>query len=194
MGLAESARRRDIVELRIANLRRELDAETEPRARAAILYQVGALYEHELELTPEAMEQYGQSHAVAPGFQPALIAQLRIAERAESGYDLAALRSEQVARATSPAVSSAALVDLAMHSEDWASLLREAISRSSEPAVPALILEWLAEARGDAESLRFAVHTQALHASEPSLAAALFVDLALSEIEAGRPEEAIEAL
>ncbi|MGB5350335.1 MAG: tetratricopeptide repeat protein [Polyangiales bacterium] len=194
MGLAESARRRDIVELRIANLRRELDAETEPRARAAILYQVGALYEHELELTPEAMEQYGQSHAVAPGFQPALIAQLRIAERAESGYDLAALRSEQVARATSPAVSSAALVDLAMHSEDWASLLREAISRSSEPAVPALILEWLAEARGEDGAVRDALMAQAKHAADPILRAALWIDIALHELRASRPDDALAAL
>lgn len=194
MGLAESARRRDLVELRIANLRRELDAETDPRAQAAILYQVGALYEHELDQTSDAMEQYGRAHAVAPGFQPALVARLRIAERAENGYDLAALRSEQVARATSPPVSSAALVDLAMHSEDWASLLREAISRSSEPVVPALILEWLAEARGDDDAVRDALLTQAKHAADPTLRAALWLDLALHELTACKPDDAIAAL
>jgi len=194
MGLAESERRRDLVELRIANLRRELDAETEPRAQAAILYQVGALYEHELEQTSEAMEQYDRAYAAAPGFQPALIARLRIAERAENGYDLAALRSEQVARATSPAVSGAALLDLAMHSEDWASLLREAISRSLEPAVPALILEWLAEARGDDGAVRDALLTQAKHAADPTLRAALWIDLALHELAASKPDDAITAL
>ncbi len=61
-----------MVESRIVNLRRELESETEPRTQAAILYEVAALHEHELELTSEAMEQYGESHAVAPGFQPAL--------------------------------------------------------------------------------------------------------------------------
>ncbi|NNK06528.1 MAG: hypothetical protein HKP50_04400 [Myxococcales bacterium] len=194
MGQGESGRRRDLVELRIANLRRELDAVTEPRARAAILYEVGALYEHELELASEAMEQYQQSHTVAPGFQPALIAQLRIAERARNGYDLHALRSEQVARATSPALSSAALVDLAMQSADWASLLREAISRSVEPAVPALILEWLAEARGDDGAVRDAMLTQAKHAADPILSAALWIDIALHELRASKPEEARAAL
>ncbi|MDH3656451.1 MAG: hypothetical protein OEN21_19495, partial [Myxococcales bacterium] len=194
MGLAERERRRDLVELRIANLRRELDAETEPRAQAAILYQVGALYEHELEQTSEAMEQYERACAAAPGFQPALIARLRIAERAKNGYDLAALRSDQVARATSPAVSGAALLDFAMHSEDWASLLREAISRSLEPVVPALILEWLAEARGDDGAVRDALLTQAMHAADPTLRAALWIDLALHELTAGKPDDAISAL
>ena len=194
MGRAESARSRDLVELRIANLRRELDAETEPRAQAAILYQVGTLYEHELEQRSEAMEQYEQACTVAPDFQPALVARLRIAERSENGYDLTALRSEQVARARSPGVSSAALVDLAMHSEDWASLLRESISRSLQPAVPALILEWLAEARGDDGAVREALLAQAEHAADPTLRAALWVDLALHELAADQPDDAISAL
>ena len=97
------ARKLDLVELRIANLRREIEAETEPRGQAAILYQVAALYEHELDRVPDAMDHYGQSHAAAPGFQPALIAQLRIAERAKNGHNLSALQSEQVATATSAA-------------------------------------------------------------------------------------------
>ena len=194
MSQAEAARRRDMVELRIANLRRELGAETEPRLKAAILYQVGALYEHELEQVSEAVAQYERAHEVSPDFQPALIAQLRIAERADEGDDVAALRSEQVRRATSPALSAAALIDLAMHSEDWASLLREAIARSPEPTVPALLLEWLAEARGDDEALGDALRTQASHAADPTLRAALWVDLGLHEIDVGRPDDAIAAL
>ena len=190
----EPARKLDLVELRIANLRREIEAETEPRGQAAILYQVGALYEHELKRVSEAVAHYGQAHAAAPGFQPALIAQLRIAERSENGHDLAALRSEHVATATSPAVSGAALMALALHSEDWASLLREAIARSPEPVVPALILEWLAEAHGDQSSVRHALRTQAEHAVDPRLQAALWIDVALGDIDAGAPDEGIEAL
>jgi tetratricopeptide (TPR) repeat protein len=183
-----------LVELRIANLRRELEAETEPVSQAAILYQVGALYEHELKRVSEAFDHYGQAHAAAPGFHPALIAQLRIAERSKNGHDLAALRSEHVAAATSPAVSGAALMDLAVHSEDWASLLREAIARSPEPVVPALILEWLAEAHGDQSSVRHALRTQAEHAEDASLRAAVWLDVALGDIDAGHPDEAIDAL
>jgi tetratricopeptide (TPR) repeat protein len=183
-----------LVELRIANLRRELDAETEPSSQAAILYQVGALYEQELGRVSEAFDHYGQAHAAAPGFHPALIAQLRIAERSKNGHDLAALRSEQVATSTSPAVSGAALMDLAIHTEDWALLLREAIARSPEPVVPALILEWLAEAQGDQSSVRYALRTQAEHATDPSLRAALWIDVALGDIDAGHPQEAIDAL
>jgi tetratricopeptide (TPR) repeat protein len=189
-----TTRKHDLVELRIANLRRELQAETEPTSQAAILYQVGALYEHELGRSSEAFDQYGQAHAVAPGFQPALIAQLRIAERSKNQHDLAALRAEHVATARSPAVSAAALVDLAIHSEDWASLLREAIERSSEPVVPALILEWLAETRGDQGAVREALRAQAEHAADPALRAALWIDVALGEIDAGHPDESIDAL
>ena len=188
------ARKLDLVELRIANLRRELESESEPRGEAAILYQVGALYEHELDRVAEAVDHYEQAHAAAPGFQPALIAQLRIAERAENGHDLAALRSEHVATATSPAASGAALMAMALHSEDWASLLREAILRSPEPVVPALILEWLAEAHGDQSSVRHALRTQAEHAADPSLRGALWIDVALSDIDAGAPDEAFNAL
>jgi len=188
------ARKRDLVELRVANLRRELEAETEPARQAAILYQMGALHEHELEQISLAVDHYEQAHSVAPGFQPALIAQLRIAERSKNGQGLGALRSEHVATARSPAVSAAALLDLAIHSEDWASLLREAIARSPEPVVPALILEWLAEARGDEEAVRDALRSQAEHAADPDLRGALWIDVALSELDGDHPDEAIEAL
>jgi hypothetical protein len=189
-----SERKLDSVELRIANLRRELEANAEPSSQAAILYQIGALYEHELNQVSVAVDYYGQAHAIAPSFQPAVIAHLRIAERSKNGDALASLRSNAAASARSPALSAAALVDLAVHSEDWASLLREAIARSPEPVVPALILEWLAGARGDAGALRHALRTQAEHATHPGLRSALWIDLALSEIDAGHATAAIDAL
>ena len=123
-----------------------------------------------------------------------MIAQLRIAERSKNGHDLAALRSEHVATARSPAISAAALLDLAIDSEDWVSLLREAIARSPEPVVPALILEWLAEARGDGDAVRYALRIQAEHAADRDLQGALWIDVALSELDAGHPDEAIQAL
>ncbi|MGB8222043.1 MAG: hypothetical protein WCF10_05625, partial [Polyangiales bacterium] len=173
-----SDRKVDSVELRIGNLRRELEADPEPSNQAAILYEVGALYEHELGQVSAAMDHYGQAHAIAPSFQPAIIAQVRIAERSKTGGSLASLRIDHVAASRSAAVSAAALVDLAIHSEDWASLLREAIVRSNAPVVPALILEWLAGARGDEGALRDALRAQAEHAAHPSLRAALWIDLA----------------
>jgi len=191
---AGAARKRDLVELRIANLRRELEAEAEPARQAAILYQMGALHEHELGQVSLAVDHYGQAHGVEPGFQPAMIAQLRIAERSKNGHDLGALRSEHVATARSPAISAAALLDLAIDSEDWVSLLREAIARSPEPVVPALILEWLAEARGDGDAVRYALRIQAEHAADRDLQGALWIDVALSELDAGHPDEAIQAL
>lgn len=188
------AHKLDLVELRVANLRRELGAETEPRNHAAILYQIGALYEHELERVPDALDHYAQAHAAAPGFHPALIAQLRITERERNGHDLSGLRSEYAATATSAALANAARLDLAIHSENWASLLREVIAGSPEPVVPALVLEWLAEARGDQDSVRYALRAQANHATDPTLRAAIWMDVALSDIDAGDPDAAIEAL
>lgn len=189
-----SPRHRDLIALRIANLRKELEAETEPEIKAAILYEMGALHEHELGESRAAFDHYGQAHATAPGFQPALVAQLRIAERDTGSYDASALRSRHVATARAPALSAGALLDLALGSEDWVSLLREAIARSPHPVVPALVLEWLAEARGDDEAVLLALRTQAQLASHPELGAAVWIDAALSELDAGRPEDAIEAL
>jgi tetratricopeptide (TPR) repeat protein len=188
------ARKLDRVELRIENLRRELEAETEPASQAAILYQMGALYERDLERHADAVDHYGQSHAAAPGFQPALIAQLRIAERAEGRHDVPGLRAEQAGSATSPAVSAASLMELAVQSDDWEALLKNAIGRAPEPVVPALILEWLAEARGDRDAVRHAIRAQAEHAVDPSLRGALFLDLALTDLEEERPDDAIAAL
>ncbi len=189
-----SPRHRDLIALRIANLRKELDAETAPQTKAAILYEIGALHEHELDELVSAFDHYGQAHATSPDFQPALIAQVRIAERAKGPYDLSELRSRQVATARSPALSAASLLDLALESENWASLLREAIVRADAPVVPALLLEWLAEAAADEETVRHAVRTQAEHASHPELRAALWIDVALGELDAGRVEAAMEAL
>lgn len=192
--LTGPARKRDLVELRIANLRRELEAETDPCTQAAILYEMGTLCEHELQSLPDAMGHYARAHAAERRFQPSRIAELRIAERTRSRHDIAALCSDQVAASHGSAVRAAALVDLALCSKDWASLLREAIACSPEPVVPALVLEWLAEAHGDENALRDALRAQAANTSEPSLRAALWIDVALSELDRGEIDEALSAL
>jgi len=189
-----ATRKRDFIELRVANLRRELEAETEPTAEAAILYEVGVLYEHALDQPEEASKQYDRAAAVDPLFQPALMARLRIEERKPNGHSVSALCEAQVAAAQKGSLRAAALVDLALHTEEWASLLREAIEESSEPVVAALILEWLAEARGDQSALREALRAQAQHATDGDLRAALWLDLALSELDAGEIDASLETL
>ncbi|MGB8331262.1 MAG: hypothetical protein WCE62_14150, partial [Polyangiales bacterium] len=189
-----SERKVDSVELRIANLHREIEADPEPARRAAILYQVGSLYEHELDQVSAAIDHYRQAQTAAPGFQPALIAQLRIAERSKNEQAVSSLRSELAASVRSPALSADALVDLAIRSDDWVDLLQEATARSPTPLVPALILEWLAGARGDERARRLALRTQAECTLHPGLRAALWIDLALSEVDAGHSDAAIDAL
>jgi len=191
---ARNARKLDLVELRIANLKRELEADPDPSARAAILYHMGSLYEHDLARVDQAMRCYARAQETAPSFEPALIAQMRIAERANGGHDLGTLCAATVASAHSPAVSAAALIDLALRSNDWASLLGEAIKRSPAPVVPALVLEWLSEAAGDRESLGKALRAQAHHASDPALRGALWIDVALNELESDEVDAALHAL
>ena len=53
------ARKLDAVELRMGNLRRELEAETDTSIKAAILYHMGSLYEHELGRASDAVDHYG---------------------------------------------------------------------------------------------------------------------------------------
>lgn len=191
---ARSARKLDLVELRIANLQRELEADSDPSARAAILYHMGSLYEHDLARMDQATRCYTRAREEAPSFEPALIARMRIAERANGGEDLATLCAETAASVHSPAVGAAALIDLALRSDDWASLLAEAIERSPAPVVPALILEWLSEAAGDRDALGNALRAQARHASDPALRGALWIDVALGELENEDVDAALDAL
>ena len=178
----------------MANLRRELEAETDPATEAAILYEVGVLYEHALDQQEEASKLYERAAAVDPLFYPALMARLRIAERQSNGHSVPALCEAQAAAAEGRSLKAAALLDLALHTEQWAPLLREAIEVSSEPQVAGLILEWLAEAGGDQTALREALRAQAQHATDGDLRAALWLDLALSELDAGEVDLSLEAL
>ncbi len=191
---SEGPHKRDLVEMRIVNLRRELEANADPWARAAVLYEIGSLYEHQLERVPEALQYYAEAQLVVPEFQPASLARLRISERGGRSEEAGALLLNQVTSAGSPAIRAAASLDLALDSGEWADLLRQAMARGPAPAVPALLLEWLGEARDDREALRDALRTQAAHAAAPSLQAALWIDVAIDELDRGDVDEALDAL
>ena len=188
------ARKLDAVELRMGNLRRELDAETDASIKAAILYHMGSLYEHELGRASDAVDHYGKAFEVSPSFQPAAMARMRLAERARDDAGLEAMCRAHAEAAKEPSTRASASLDLALRSDDWASLLRDALDQSADPVVPALVLEWLAEAHRDSEALRHALRTQAEHASDPTLRSALWVDLALAEIDDGSTDAALHAL
>jgi uncharacterized protein HemY len=188
------ARKLDAVELRMGNLRRELRAERDSSVKAAILYHMGSLYEHELDCAAEAFDHYTQAFDTEPGFHPAAMARMRLAERGRNGAELDAICEARVEAAREPVARATALLDLALRSDDWARLLRAAIAESPDPVVPALILEWLAEARQDPEALRDALRTQAEHASDSNLGAALWLDLALAELDTGTVDAALDAL
>lgn len=187
-------RKLDPVELRIANLHRELEAEPTLAAKAAILYQIGSLYERELAQTAQAEQSYERAAQACPSFEPALLAQIRLAERDLKPRSTEELCASLAAHAPSAALSASALVDRALHSEDWSSLLAQAIERSPTPAVPALLLEWLSEAAGDRDSLELALRVQAEHATDSGLRGALWIDLAIHEIERGEVDAALSAL
>lgn len=187
-------RKLDLVELRMGNLRRELEAEGDPSVRAAILHHMGSLYEHELGRSSKARSCYERSQEEASGFQPAAIARLRMAERTADAARVKELCSVRVGSARGAAGRSGALLDLGLRSDDWPSFLREAMARALEPAVPALIAEWLAAARGAPDLLVDALRTQAEHAADPTLRASLWLDLALAHIDATEIDEALDAL
>lgn len=181
-------------ELRMTNLRRELDAETEPSIRAAILYQMAWAYEHDLGSMPDALRHYASALEAAPDFQPAAMARLRIEERTNADEALMPTLEACVAAAHEPNPRSSALVDLALRSDRWSSLLHEAIQEAADEAVPALLLEWLADARSEPDSLRDALRAQAESSSDPTLQAALWLDLALAELDSGEVDVALDAL
>jgi uncharacterized protein HemY len=181
-------------ELRMMNLRRELDVETESSIRAAILYQMAWAYEHEVGSMPDALQHYASALEAAPDFQPAAMARLRIEERANAEELPRPTLEASIAAAHEPNTRSSALVDLALRSDRWSSLLREAVEEASDKAVPALLLEWLADARSDPDALRDALRAQAESSSDPTLQAALWLDFALAELESGEVDVALGAL
>jgi uncharacterized protein HemY len=187
-------RKPSAAELRLGNLRRELDAEDDPATRSAILYHMGLVYEHELRQSNEALDSYREARRHGTGFDPAGIAELRIQERTADARTVASLLEELARDARHPAARGAALVDLALRSSEWASILRDALEQSPEPSVPALLLEWLADRNGDHDALRDALRAQAEAASEPSLRASLWLDHALAENEAGDVDAALASL
>ena len=181
-------------ELRMMNLRRELDVETESSIRAAILYQMALGYEHDLGRTPDALQLYAAALETAPDFQPAAMARLRIEERTSSDEVLLPTLEANLAAAHGPNPRSSALVDLALRSDRWSSLLHEAVQEAADAAVPALLLEWLADARTEPDALRDALRAQAESCSDETLQAALWLDFALVELETGEVDTALDAL
>lgn len=188
------ARKLSSAELRLGNLRRELDAETDPAIRAAILYHMGLVHEHELRQPAEALIHYRESRRHGTGFDPAGTAELRIQERQADPKTVVALLEDLARESRHPATRAAALVDLALRSDAWAPLLREALEHAPEPCVPALLLEWLADSHQDRDALRDALRAQAEAAVEPALRASLWLDLALAESDAGNTDAALTAL
>lgn len=193
-GPTRANRRRDLTELRIANLRRELDAETDPRSQAAILYEVGILQEHDLVLPEEASASYQQAADVDPLFQPPLMARLRLAERKPNGASIEAICDALTVASQTETLRASALVDLALRSDDWADLLREAIRVAPNGGSASLLLEWLAGEHDDPNARRDALRAQAIAATDPALRGALWLEVGIASLELGEIDESLEAL
>ena len=154
-GPSEAARKHDRIELRIDILRREIEATTGPEERAALLYELGSLYEHQLRRPNEAIEQYQSARRHWADFQPAWLAEARLTERTKGKPGLAELCAKQAEEAESAALETAALLDLALCAPDWPtarSALHDAIAVAPRPTTAALILEWLADTQDDREA------------------------------------------
>ncbi len=189
-----ASRKAELLEERLFNLRREAGFADDPAERAAIFFHLGSLYEHECGRPLDAMHCYQEATRAAPSFQPAWVAQMRLAERDLGTRDAYEVTTAMVESAHDPALVASSLVDLALRANDPMPLLRAAIDTSPEPTVAALLLEWLANAEGHTESLREALGAQARHASSSELRGAIWLDLALHELEQGDVDGALEAL
>jgi len=188
------ARKLSSAELRLGNLRRELDAEDDPAVRSAILYHMGLVYEHELRRPSDAIHIYREARRHGAGFDPAAISELRILERTADSTAVTVLLDEVAKDARHQDTRGTALIDLALRTAQWAPLLREALDHASESSSAALLFEWLADIHGDHDALRDALRAQAEAASEPALRASLWLDLAIAENEAGDIDQALGAL
>lgn len=192
---------REAAATRIATLEAELAATPDGRGKAYLHLELGALHEHSLDDTSQAVRHYLAAFNQDSGLRPALNALIDIFERRRSLPNLVRLYKAEVNASEDPAELARANVDLG--------LLRRVVEQDQErglahvklalelcPTDPyvAMAAEYLSRVSGDSAAILDALAARESATSEPELRALLMLDRAAALDASGAVEEATAAL
>src|SRR5688500_11011700 len=193
---------REAVEMRIANLRAEMDAVPGDRARQAVLqYEIGHLIERHVQNDAMAVKEYLAAFNLDPAFRPPLFALVRVFERRRSFKNLARLYETEERSATTAADRGSALLDRAVLLEDHLQqaadarpLYEQALEADGQSQSAALMLERSALQAGDRATAERAISTRADLVDDPVLKGILLVETAWSRESEGDVGGALAAI
>lgn len=184
----------------IARLRAEHDA-TESEARRGMLLHELATLEAASQNESQAARDLLSAVNARPEFHEPLERLVVLMEQRKSEKNLAKLLDRLAKAAETPEETSRSLVGLAEFLEDSAedrdgalAALRDATEAKPDDADAWLFLEHFAAGDGDGDLRERCLAARAGLATDPAWAALLLIDLAKLRLEAGKPDEALEAL
>src|SRR5262245_54844998 len=114
-------------EERVANLRAEIQADSNRTRQAILQYEIGCLLERKLGAESTAVTEYLSAYNLDPGFRPPLFDLIRIFEGRRSWKNLEKLYDAEVRSAVAPGEKASGLVDKG-------SLLEDHLDRPEEAA------------------------------------------------------------
>ncbi|MFW5921487.1 MAG: tetratricopeptide repeat protein, partial [Polyangiales bacterium] len=191
----------EAVEVRIAALRAEIEAEEDKTRQAVLHYEVGHLLETRARNDAMAVREYLTAYNLDASFRPPLFALVRIFERRRSFKNLSRLHRAEARSAQSEQERASAAVDQGVLLEDHVGQpdearqeYRHALETHPGDLPAALMLERHARGAGDPDAARYALETLAHHTGGPVMKGLLLGELALDREQSGDVDGAIDAL
>ena len=186
---------------RIKALGVDLAQQTNPKLRAAIAYEIGALTESRLGDVEQALEHYREASSADPMFRPALFAQRRLLAASRDYDELVRVLARTVHASTTPADRASALVDLGCLLEDQLadpaggkSAFERALAAQPECLEAAIMLERSLLAQNHLSEAQAISAQRTSHTRDPRLRAVLAGEAALALAARGEVDAAIETL
>ncbi len=191
----------DALDVRIASLRAEVDAELDGTRKAMLHYEIGSLLETGLVQPAKAAQEYLAAYNLDPTFRPPLYALTRIFQRRRSLGNLEKLYDAEVRVAEDDTVRAFAQIDRGTLFErveaepaKTIAALYEAVLADPAALAPALFLERCARHQEDSERIELALGRRAEHTADPALKSLLYCELGQFRADAGDVEGSLEAL
>ncbi|HEX4352704.1 MAG TPA: hypothetical protein VHZ95_07325, partial [Polyangiales bacterium] len=186
---------------RVKSLSGELAQEQDPKLRAAIAYEIGALVESRLADRTEALEHYRFAADIDPSFRPALFALRRLYRESRDDEALVRVLANAVSASTTPTERASSLVDLGCLLEDHLNdsagargAFERAVAADPRSTAALLMLERSLFGQNHLVEAQALVARRAAVTSDPRLRSALACEAALNLAERGEIDDAVETL
>ncbi|RLB49562.1 MAG: hypothetical protein DRJ42_20775 [Deltaproteobacteria bacterium] len=188
-------------ETRIARLRAELEATTDPEQQASLHQEIGVIAEFEVGNPGGAVKEYLAAFNLAPTFRPPLFSLTRIFERKRSFNNLGRLHEAEATNAPNDADRASALLDQAAIAAGQSGDFADALAKVSEAyeldptsGDVCLMLELEARRATDPDLMLKALEARAVESHDPVLQSLLLTELARDQAEQGAIDDAFETI